>query len=578
MAPVPVPKSTSPADLGFTLRKRMVSWYDPRALIGIAIRDGIAAIFGTYADKRDQQAGLPVPVDPGFGTRDELWFDMVGDMGEAFDPTYAVAWHLAQPSLTFGDTTLPRAELLVLMGDEVYPTGSIDRYENQTIGPYDAAWPAGHVEDSAPVVLALPGNHDWYDGLTAFLREFCQRRSIGGWRTQQTRSYFSAPLPHGWWLWAIDTQLGGWLDAPQLDYFRTQAQLMKPGDRLILVTPVPFWLHTEIPTADATVGWFLHKIVPADVTVPLFASGDWHHYAHYQTVDRAEHRLTVGGGGAFLHPTHNLPTDPIVPGFVKGTSTTIHRGVTFPTSADSRKRLTLVLLQAFFNPVFSITLGIVHFALAWLAQASVRTPKMSVRDAMRPLSWREAADGLVRSPLALLLMATVLVAWIAFPRHTTASRKTLARVVGAVHGALQIVLTVPVMLAASHFAPGRGVWFGLSFALLTVLLGGIFAATLTGIYLFLTNTFLRMHDNEAFSALRLRSFKCFTRLHIDHDGHLTVYPIGIRSVQSGKWKLNHQAGPGEPWFARPSGVIPELIEPPFVIERQSDFVARRKTH
>ena len=56
MAPVPVPKSTSPADLGFTLRKRMVSWYDPRALIGIAIRDGIAAIFGTYADKRDQQA------------------------------------------------------------------------------------------------------------------------------------------------------------------------------------------------------------------------------------------------------------------------------------------------------------------------------------------------------------------------------------------------------------------------------------------------------------------------------------------------------------------------------------------
>ena len=91
MPPVPVPKSTSPADLGFTRRTRMVSWYDPRALVGVAIRDAIAAIFGTYADKRDQQAALPVPVDPGFGTKDELWFDMVGDMGEAFDPTYAVA-------------------------------------------------------------------------------------------------------------------------------------------------------------------------------------------------------------------------------------------------------------------------------------------------------------------------------------------------------------------------------------------------------------------------------------------------------------------------------------------------------
>ena len=566
MPPVPVPKSTSRADLGFTLRKRMVSWYDPRALIGIAIRDGIAAIFGTYADKRDQQAAMPSPLDPGFGDRDELWIDMVGDLGEAFDPTYAVAWHLAQPSLTFGDKMLPRADLLVFLGDEVYPTGSIDRYENQSIGPYDAAWPAGHVDDAAPVVLALPGNHDWYDGLTAFLRVFCQRRSIGGWRTQQTRSYFSVRLPHGWWLWALDTQLGGWLDAPQLDYFRTQAEMMKPGDRLILVTPVPFWLHSETdPTANATVGWFLHKIVPDHVSVPLFATGDWHHYAHYQTVNASEHRLTIGGGGAFLHPTHNLREEVVVPLFEKGATTTLQRGVSFPSRPESRRRLALVLLQAFFNPVFSITLGLVHFAFAWLAQASVRSPRTSVRDAMWPLSSRDAIDALVRSPLALLLALTVFVAWFAFARHTPPSKRLAAHVVGAIHGALQVALTVPVMLAASHFAPGHGVRFGLAFAALTVIMGGLSAATLTGVYLFVTNTVLGIHDNEAFSALRLRSFKCFSRVHIDGTGQLTVYPIGIRRVRSGAWKLNPSAAPGEPWFSRPNGVVPELIEPPFVV-------------
>jgi hypothetical protein len=571
MSPVPVPPSTSPADLGFTRRTRMVSWYDPRALIGIAIRDGIAAVFGTYADKRDQQAVLPTPADPGFGTRDELWFDMVGDMGEAFDPTYAVAWHLAQPSLSFlGAGELPRGDLLVLMGDEVYPTGSIDRYENQMVGPYDAAMPVGHVPDDGPIMLALPGNHDWYDGLTAFIRVFCQRRSIGGYRTQQTRSYFSVPLPHGWWIWAIDTQLGGWLDAPQLAYFTEQAKLMQPGDQIILVTPVPFWLHSQTDqTATATVGWFLHKVVRSDVSVRLFATGDWHHYAHYETPDGVEHRLTVGGGGAFLHPTHNLKPQVIVPGFVRGTSTTLRRGVSFPARSESRSRLWLVLLQAFFNPVFSLTLGLVNFALAWLAQASVRERNVSVRDVMRPLSWRNATDALARSPLAIVLLLTIFVAWFLFPRHTEPSRRRVAHVVGALHGFAQVALAVPVMLAASHFAPGHGVRFGLAFALLCVIFGGLACATLTGVYLFLTNTFLKMHDNESFSALRLRSFKCFARMHIATDRTLTVHPIGIRRVHSGKWKLNPHAAPGEPWFSRPAGVFPELIEPAFTLAAPS---------
>ena len=58
-----------------------------------------------------------------------------------------------------------------------------------------AAVPAGG--RARPSLYAVPGNHDWYDGLTAFLRLFARQRdaTIGGWRTRQSRSYFAVRLP-----------------------------------------------------------------------------------------------------------------------------------------------------------------------------------------------------------------------------------------------------------------------------------------------------------------------------------------------------------------------------------------------
>ena len=136
-----------------------------------------------------------------------MWLDHVADLGDGFDPTYTVARLLAAdavevdpPEGTQGAPLhLPRGRLLVLGGDEVYPTPSSTGYEDRTKGPYRAALPPGAV-DPAPFLVALPGNHDWYDGLTAFLRLFAQRRPLGGWRTAQTRSYFAVELPQRWWL------------------------------------------------------------------------------------------------------------------------------------------------------------------------------------------------------------------------------------------------------------------------------------------------------------------------------------------------------------------------------------------
>jgi len=72
-------------------------------------------------------------------------------------------------------------------------------YEDRFIGPFAAALPKTDAPDK-PDLYALPGNHDWYDGLVTFLRVFCVRDGrVGNWVTRQRRSYFALKLPHDWW-------------------------------------------------------------------------------------------------------------------------------------------------------------------------------------------------------------------------------------------------------------------------------------------------------------------------------------------------------------------------------------------
>ena len=105
-------------------------------------------------------------------------------------------------------------------------------------------------------MLALPGNHDWYDGLTAFLRLFTQDRMIGGWRTEQKRSYFTVQLPHRWWLVGLDSQLDTYFDDPQLRYFEeTLTANLQPGDSVIVCCATPAWVKAWSGTPTLSTGW-----------------------------------------------------------------------------------------------------------------------------------------------------------------------------------------------------------------------------------------------------------------------------------------------------------------------------------
>jgi len=67
--------------------------------------------------------------------------------------------------------------VLVFGGDQVYPSPSREEYQRRLVAPYAAAF-GDDTTSERPHVYAVPGNHDWYDGLSAFTRLFCS--DIGG--------------------------------------------------------------------------------------------------------------------------------------------------------------------------------------------------------------------------------------------------------------------------------------------------------------------------------------------------------------------------------------------------------------
>jgi hypothetical protein len=332
-------------ELGFTPQEP-VRWLSPGQLAGTAVKVVLAAVFAGYSDKREIQAALDsdlltVPErEPDTAT--ELWIDYVADLCDGFDATSTVAHTIAAKTIMVTDTAdhqhqLNRGDLLVLGGDEVYPTASAVTYEDRFKGPYRAALPTS--EDN-PLLVALPGNHDWYDGLTSFLRLFTQRQPIGGWQTRQTRSYFAIQLPRRWWLVGLDSQLGNYIDGPQLEYFRKHLSAnLKDGDAVIVCSAVPTWVNTvdkEDVDAFNALHWFNLNVIrtkidrdtgkrkPTGASIRVWLTGDRHHYARYTEQlpgeqvepgaplppdEQRRQMMTCGLGGAYLASTHGPPPE-----------------------------------------------------------------------------------------------------------------------------------------------------------------------------------------------------------------------------------------------------------------------------
>ncbi len=576
----PPRRPQSEGDLGFT-RQRSVRWFQPGVLAIAAQRVLLSSAFGDFLDKRELQAASEAKVLSHHPVVGDAWIDYIADTGDGFDPTYSIAWLTAQRELRVEglDRPLPRAGLLVLGGDEVYPVPDSTEYDNRFRGPYRASLP--HTMQDSPQVVALPGNHDWYDGLTNFIRLFCSLADkwIGGRRTVQNRSYFAVRLTHDWWLWGIDIQFDAYIDDPQLQYFRDVAQTMGQGARLILCTAKPSWTDVNAdPEAFRNLAYLESRVIrPAGVRLLLSVSGDSHHYARYASEDGRQ-KITAGGGGAFLHPTHhlddslNVPVDP-VPGANTESYRLRHR---YPAERRSRWMSLGAIGLPLRNLSFLAVPAVLYILLGWSSQFANRLLEQRLAgpfdQSVENFGWFDELMGLVRNPVSILLLLVLVAGLVAFadPAITWSRgwKGLVAKLaMGLTHFAMQLAVGLAVGLVAIEVASlVDGAMFVVVLVVALGLLGGLAGGFTLGFYLAVCCFALRAHVNEAFSSMALTSHKNFLRLHIDERGVLTVYSIGLNRPTK-KWKLDRDdADPEAPWLAPDGdGPHPHLIEAPIII-------------
>jgi hypothetical protein len=544
-------------------RAKMVNWFEPAMLFQTGIKSVVSNLFGNYADKREMEAALPDNTSTQdwdklrkeYIGKEEIWIDFISDTGDGFDSTYSIAKTVAEQKLVVKDNgvdkEIRRGKILILGGDQIYPTPTSDLYDTKFRVPFRAAFPTNEHDEDRPHMYAIPGNHDWYDGLGNFIKVFCQKRWIGNWETHQHRSYFAFPLPYNYWVWATDIQLNEDIDQPQLDYFQNIATSeMKPGDKIILCTAEPAWIYKHLYKEDKSYdrfNFFIGKYIlqnRMELTVAL--TGDLHHYSHYcarNEVGESDHYFGAGGGGAFLHLTHGLP-DKLE---LNGKDISLQK--VFPEKKESYKLLAGNLVFPFKNRYFSFLIGAIYLLFFWLLQSrSINLKPGSYMKAISTLSFSDFVKYtqkiLLISPFICILSLVIIGGFYKFT--DTKSGKEGVKLFGLLHGILQcfFIFLFIWLLGHLHYSeinPGPAAWYWkLIFILELIIGGGLVGGFIMGLYLYTSNLLFGNHIDESSSSLACADYKNFLRMHITQQG-LTIYPVGIKKVTK-KWK---QSGSGD---------------------------------
>ncbi len=581
----------------------MVGWYDPTQLLNTGKKTVISTAIGENADPRlvtaaatggkffDYSKELNFNKHEEFKdsgeARKEIWIDYVSDVGDGWNSTYSVAYSLARPEID----GKKRGEILIFGGDEVYPTATDEEYRNRLVQPYEMAFNASRNGETAeivdgeradltklPHVFALPGNHDWYDSLVAFQKIFCthilnERKFAGGWRTRQKRGYFSLKLPHNWWLLGVDLQLSHNIDTRQLQYFETIVEKMDAGDKVIICVPEPYWVkaikyeefeeaHAKFKQKEKSLEKLESLLEKKGVEVKLYLAGDLHHYRRFESEDgRRTQKITAGGGGAFLHPTHDFDFKSKMK-----TAKSFTLENEYPTSeVSSRQDWKNLFGFLWNNKTFGILTAVLYALLAFLIHGNVEGN----------FTWRKAVTATVNrcinEPLALIVVILMVIGLVFF---TDSNSKFYRRVAGTIHGLTHLTavfflgwvgfLLMQYFIGADNFnsmayqnnnlAKINLVWLG-CIVLVCGAGGYVFGSLIMGIYLFVSLHIFGRHDNEAFSALKIQDYKNFVRLHIGEDGKLTIYPFKIEKV-SRDWDDDDEKKTRHPR----TELKPELIE------------------
>ncbi|MEP6919488.1 MAG: hypothetical protein ABI967_00075 [bacterium] len=378
------------------------------------------------------EGGDPSASDAGksgtdFWAGKEFWFDYLSDTGDGTTATYSIAylclnnlwmkkrWEEMPDPKEAGlrlecfkkeddeyPEPLPRGEFLLIGGDTSYHLSDYATLHLRFQSPFNWAYQdltedlkkvGKQIDDEASRAIGtnrrplfgIPGNHDYYDMLDGFRRQFrtpvvtrpetkvyskndltAPQLMIHGFKREQNTSYVALRLPFGWMLWGLDTEVGK-IDERQRDFFRHTNQEKIP-DKLIVATSAPTTVFGKLADRDdekCSKAFFQLKLPrpfvsekeigePVDLApnqIRLDIAGDVHQYARYwgpanritnprttatAAAPSAQNYASVvsGLGGAFHHPSTTYVDE-------------IKEQALYPTEETSRKAVAAEI----FNPV-----------------------------------------------------------------------------------------------------------------------------------------------------------------------------------------------------------------------------------
>ncbi len=482
-----------------------------------------------------------------------VWVDFVADTGDDRDVSAAVGAMLAGTYVVGdaagGTRTLPRGDVLVFGGDIAYPVATADEIYKRLVHPWNEQLRSARASSRKRVVLGVPGNHDWYDGLDGFGRLF--RRSLDepfraddkdttprlGKKLRERAGRNVGLVARQLHLDEVGGMYGlfiGFITAVRA-FFKGVG--IKRRRRLVLrgYVPVQESSYFALPLApgldlfgaDRQLGrvdfrqrsyfskWrkkHPHRAVLFVAGDPVSAygvrndpgwrmlnacrlslerdrvfylSGDFHHYER-RTINRSVH-VIAGGGGAFLHGTRIGPY-PVATG---------EPDAAYPNGAASRKLVAQVPLK--------LAVGsagwLVHVALGVLAAAELA-------------AGREGANALLLTSLTLAALLSLALYFIA---HEGVGKRKIA-MLAVPFGASLGLLPMALRLSVARLPAMAGDT--------AVIVASAFAgAFLFGVYLMLL-ALLGLEHQQAFTVLGHPGYKHFVRLCVHPDGRVEAWAIG----------------------------------------------------
>jgi hypothetical protein len=455
----------------------------------------------------------------------DVYLDFVADTGDDVSVSRAVArlvfapYELPDPDRPGEFLRAPRGEILLFGGDTAYPVATAEELMNRVIAPWNQVLQSLPDDGRHRVLLGIPGNHDWYDGLDGFCRmfrrggpepftgsrvtpisqmtlehhtewarEFVRGGSVqkpkalvlSGYVPVQNASYFALPVAPAVDLLAVDRQITA--PDPRQSEFLGNYYQARPQAATLAVLPDPVYHFGDPSRSGTQMVENLHLDLTNRETFVL--TGDIH---HYERLERGKLlHVIAGGGGAFVHPAR------IAPG---GHTPT----VVWPGVAQCRKLLRevpwkLALGRSGFLPHFGL---LALFGLAYILSHRVYTHmglvvSVTILTTLFIAAVYAFIGGVTRKPSV-------------FPVAFAAALVTVLLPIGGSY-VLDLVLerTGQSMLAAV-----------LSFS--TIAIDVFVGAFVFGAYLALL-TLLGYENTQAFTVLDHPGFKHFVRLRLRADG------------------------------------------------------------